>query len=124
MTARLAGIDYVILGLYLAATLAQHAAAYPIILATSAQAGAGIPELRAAIALLAAEHGAGEPAEVVTKRTPCSMTKSTMFGSRTKACAMFTPKGRSVSSRILSISTQIASSSRASGGASYSPRRP
>ena len=53
----------------------------------------------------------GLPAEVVTKRTPSSTTKRTMSGSRTKACAMLTPKGRSVSSRILRISPRITSSS-------------
>jgi GTP-binding protein len=39
------------------AALAQHAAAYPEVLATSARGGAGIGELRAAIARLAAERG-------------------------------------------------------------------
>src|SRR5262245_30264895 len=53
----------------------------------------------------------GSPAEVVTKRTPCAITKSTIFGSRTKACAMFTPKGLSVRSRILQISSRTVSSS-------------
>jgi GTP-binding protein len=38
------------------AALAEHPAAYPQVLATSARAGAGIPELRAAIARLAAER--------------------------------------------------------------------
>jgi GTP-binding protein len=41
-----------------AEALASHAAAYAAILATSAQKGAGIPELRAEIARLAAAHGA------------------------------------------------------------------
>jgi len=36
--------------------LAKHPAAYPLILTTSARAGGGIPELRAAIALLADER--------------------------------------------------------------------
>jgi GTP-binding protein len=40
--------------LALAAELAKHAAAHPEIIATSAHAGAGIPELRAALAALAA----------------------------------------------------------------------
>ena len=53
----------------------------------------------------------GLPAEVVTNFTPCSTTKSTIAGSRTKACAMFTPKGLSVRSRILRISSFTASSS-------------
>jgi len=39
------------------AALAQRAAAYPRVLATSARAGTGIPELRAAIARLVAERG-------------------------------------------------------------------
>jgi GTP-binding protein len=41
-----------------AEALASHAAAYAAILVTSAQKGAGIPELRAEIARLAAAHGA------------------------------------------------------------------
>jgi len=54
----------------------------------------------------------GLPADVVTKRTPWAMTKSTMTaGSRTKAWAMFTPKGRSVRSFILAISSRTTSSS-------------
>jgi GTP-binding protein len=40
------------------AALARHAAAYPEVLATSARSGAGIPELRAAIARLLEERGA------------------------------------------------------------------
>jgi GTP-binding protein len=40
--------------LALGAELAKHAAAHPEIIATSAHAGAGIPELRAALAALAA----------------------------------------------------------------------
>jgi GTP-binding protein len=39
------------------AALARHAAAYPEVLATSARSGAGIPELRAAIARLLEERG-------------------------------------------------------------------
>src|SRR5262249_14692914 len=39
-----------------AAALANHAAAFPESLATSARSGAGIPELRAAVARLLAEH--------------------------------------------------------------------
>jgi GTP-binding protein len=39
-----------------AATLRRHPAAYPALLATSASTGAGIDELRAAIAVLLAEH--------------------------------------------------------------------
>ena len=42
----------------------------------------------------------GSPADVVTNVTPFSATKSTMLGSRTNSCAMFTPNGLSVSSRI------------------------
>jgi GTP-binding protein len=42
----------------LATTLAEHAAAFPMLLATSSQTGAGIPELRATIAALAADHAA------------------------------------------------------------------
>jgi GTP-binding protein len=38
----------------LGAELAQHAAAHPDIIVTSAHAGTGIPELRAALAALAA----------------------------------------------------------------------
>ena len=53
----------------------------------------------------------GSPAEVETKLTPCSTTKSTMSGSRTKASATLTPKGLSVSWRIKAISLRIASSS-------------
>ena len=53
----------------------------------------------------------GSPAEVVTNWTPCSTTNSTIAGSRTKAWAMFTPKGRSVSSRIAMISRRMLSSS-------------
>ena len=41
-----------------AAALARHAAAYPEVLATSARSGAGIPELRAAIARLLDERAA------------------------------------------------------------------
>jgi GTP-binding protein len=40
------------------AALAKHAAAHPDVLATSARSGAGIPELRSAIARLLAERGA------------------------------------------------------------------
>ncbi len=40
-----------------AAALAKHPAAFPEVLVTSARAGAGIPELRAAIARLLAERG-------------------------------------------------------------------
>jgi GTP-binding protein len=39
------------------AALAQHPAAYPDVLATSARSGAGIPELRAAVARLLKERG-------------------------------------------------------------------
>ncbi|MEA2988417.1 MAG: GTP-binding protein [Alphaproteobacteria bacterium] len=39
------------------AAIAKHPAAYPHVLATSARAGAGIPELRAAIVRLLAERG-------------------------------------------------------------------
>ncbi len=53
----------------------------------------------------------GSPADVVTKRTPCATTNSTIDGSRTKSCAMFTPNGWSVRSRILRISSRTASSS-------------
>ena len=53
----------------------------------------------------------GSPAEVVTNRTPCSTTKSTMEGSRTKAWAMFTAKGLpGARSRIFTISSRTASS--------------
>ena len=41
---------------------------------------------------------------MVTNDTPFSATKSTMLASRTKSCAMLTPNGLSVSSRILTIS--------------------
>ena len=53
----------------------------------------------------------GDPADVVTNLTPCSITNSAIDGSRTKACAMFTPNGRSVSSRIRAISPFTMSSS-------------
>ena len=53
----------------------------------------------------------GSPAEVVTKRMPWSITNWTMPGSRTNACATFTPNGLSVSSRILMISPRTASRS-------------
>ena len=53
---------------------------------------------------------AGSPADVVANRTPWSCTKSTMCGSRTNACAMFTPNGLSVRSRILVISSRTSSS--------------
>jgi len=53
----------------------------------------------------------GSPAEVVTKRTPCATTKSTIAGSRTNICAMLTPNGWSVRSRILRISSRTLSSS-------------
>ena len=53
----------------------------------------------------------GSPAEVVTNFTPWSITKRMMSGSRTKACATFTPNGLSVSWRILRISSRTASSS-------------
>ena len=54
----------------------------------------------------------GLPAEVVTNRTPWPMTKSTMtVGSDTNAWAMLTPKGLSVRSFILAISSRMASSS-------------
>ena len=53
----------------------------------------------------------GEPADVVTNFTPCSITNSAMEGSRTNAWAMFTPNGRSVSSRMRAISPFTASSS-------------
>ena len=39
------------------AALAKHPAAFPEVLATSARSGAGIPELRAAIARLVKERG-------------------------------------------------------------------
>ena len=48
---------------------------------------------------------AGSPADVVTKRTPWSCTKSTIEESRTSICAMFTPKGLSVRSCIVRISS-------------------
>jgi GTP-binding protein len=41
------------------AALAKRPAAFPGVLATSARSGAGMPELRAAIARLLAERGAG-----------------------------------------------------------------
>ena len=48
----------------------------------------------------------GSPAEVVTKWISWPATKSTTSaGSRTKSCAMFTPNGLSVRSRILTISS-------------------
>jgi hypothetical protein len=53
----------------------------------------------------------GSPADVVTNFTPCATTKSTMPGSRTKSCAMFTPNGWSVRSRIFRISSFTTSSS-------------
>jgi GTP-binding protein len=40
-----------------AAELARHPAAFPIVLATSAQKGSGLEELRATIAGIAADHG-------------------------------------------------------------------
>ncbi len=43
--------------------------------------------------------------------TPWSITNDTIAGSRTNACAMFTPNGLSVSVRIFLISSRIASSS-------------
>ena len=43
----------------LAASLAKHSAAHPVIHMTSAHAGSGIAALRAAVATLAAEHRAG-----------------------------------------------------------------
>ena len=58
-----------------------------------------------------AQYLAGSPAEVVTNLIPSPMTKSTIEASRTKAWAMFTPNGLSVSWRILRISSRIASSS-------------
>ena len=48
----------------------------------------------------------GSPADVVTNDTPFSATKSTMLASRMNSCAMFTPNGLSVSSRILRISSR------------------
>jgi GTP-binding protein len=39
--------------------LAKHPAAHPEVLVTSARSGAGIPELRAAMAKLVKERGAG-----------------------------------------------------------------
>ena len=56
-------------------------------------------------------YRSGLPADVVTNFTPWSITKRTISGSRTKACAILTPKGLSVSSRIFCISIRIASSS-------------
>jgi hypothetical protein len=54
----------------------------------------------------------GLPAEVVTNFTPWEMTNSTMtVGSATKAWAMFTPKGLSVRSFILAISSRMTPSS-------------
>ncbi|SHU09768.1 Uncharacterised protein [Mycobacteroides abscessus subsp. abscessus] len=53
----------------------------------------------------------GSPALVVTKVTPWSTTNCAMEGSRTNACAMLTPKGLSVSSRMARISSLMASSS-------------
>ena len=53
----------------------------------------------------------GSPADVVTKRTCCATTKSTMDGSRTNIWAMLTPNGLSVSSRMRAISPRTASSS-------------
>jgi GTP-binding protein len=41
-----------------AAALAKHPAAHPEVLATSARTGAGIPELRSALARLLEERGA------------------------------------------------------------------
>src|SRR5262249_48020966 len=63
------------------------------------------------LSLSAAVYFIGLPAEVVTNVTPCSATKSTMDSSRTKSCAMFTPNGLSVRSRILAISPRMTSSS-------------
>ena len=51
----------------------------------------------------------GSPAEVVTNETPFSATNSTIEGSRTNSCAMFTPNGLSVSSRIFTISSRTSS---------------
>ena len=54
----------------------------------------------------------GLPAEVDTKRTPWAITKSMMtVGSATNAWAMLTPKGLSVRSFILAISSRMTSSS-------------
>ena len=47
----------------------------------------------------------------MTNFTPWSTTKETMSGSRTKAWAMFTPNGLSVSVRIFLTSSRTASSS-------------
>ena len=52
----------------------------------------------------------GSPADVVTNETPFSTTKSTIHGSRTNSCAMLTPNGLSVRSRILRISSRTSSS--------------
>ncbi len=53
----------------------------------------------------------GLPADVVTNVTPCSITKSAIAGSRTKACAILTPNGLSVRVRIFFISSLMTSSS-------------
>lgn len=52
----------------------------------------------------------GSPADVVTNVTPFSATKSTIDASRTNSCAMLTPNGLSVRSRILRISSRTSSS--------------
>ena len=62
-------------------------------------------------ALSAPVYFVGLPADVVTNFTPWSATNSTIDGSRTKAWAMLTPKGLSVRSRILRISSRMMSSS-------------
>ena len=54
-------------------------------------------------------YRSGFPAEVVTNVTPCSATKSTMWGSATNIWAMLTPQGLSVRSRIFAISSRTSS---------------
>jgi len=58
----------------------------------------------------ASVYCSGLPAEVVTNRTPLSCTKSTIESSRIHSCAMFTPNGLSVRSRIFWISSFTSSS--------------
>src|SRR6185437_9554836 len=56
------------------------------------------------------QYFCGSPADVVTNLTPWSMTNFTMSGSRTKACAIFTPNGFFVRPRIFWISMRTSSS--------------
>jgi GTP-binding protein len=51
------------------AILAEHPAAYPELLPTSAATGSGIPELRAAIAGLLAERGPAVSAPSSSRRS-------------------------------------------------------